>query len=165
MTIYEIIEHLHLSPHPEGGYYREVYRSKGIVPHAALKNAFDGDRNYCTSIYFLLTSDNFSAFHRLKQDEVWHFYAGSPLYIHVINPDGTYQRNELGLDLTTGIAPQFVVPAGRWFASSVKEPNSFSLVGCTVAPGFDFADFEMADRNELMVEYPQHSQIITELTR
>ena len=160
----DIIQKLNLLPHPEGGFYKEVYRSGGIIPQSSISN-FNGNRNYCTSIYFLLTSENFSAFHRIKQDEIWHFYKGSPLFVHVISKDGNYTRHEVGMDLENGQEPQLVVPAGCWFASSVKEENNYSFVGCTVAPGFDFDDFELANRKTLTETYPQHRDIIEKLTR
>lgn len=153
-----------LIPHPEGGFFRETYRSAGVIPAHALP-AFPGQRNYCTAIYFLLTSDNFSAFHRIRQDEVWHFYGGAPLHVHVLDAEGNYTCNEVGMDIGNGATPQLVVPAGCWFASDVKEPDSYSFVGCTVAPGFDFADFELAGRAELIEAHPRHSGIITRLTR
>lgn len=164
----ELVDTYGLLPHPEGGYYKELYRSTQTIAAAALNNNFDGDRNYCTSIYFLLTSANFSGFHRIKQDEVWHFYAGHPLTVHVIDAEGKYSAHVVGFDLAKGIAPQFVVPAGAWFASSVNSvagEEAYSFVGCTVAPGFDFRDFELADRTKLLDTYPQHKEIITALTR
>jgi len=159
-----IISQLNLLPHAEGGYYKEIYRSEGVIPHSSL-DGIDSDRNFCTSIYFLLTSKNYSAFHRIKQDEIWHFYEGSPLYVHVIDKKGNYTRHEIGLDLDAGQTPQLVVPAGCWFGSSVKEEDSYSFVGCTVAPGFDFQDFELAKRSTLTKEYPAHKDIIEKLTR
>lgn len=162
--IENIVRNLNLFEHPEGGFYKEVYRSSGIMSKDTL-DGFDGDRNYCTSIYFLLTSENFSAFHRIKQDEIWHFYEGSPLYVHVIDKEGKYKRNEVGIDIANGQSPQLVVPAGCWFASSVKEKNSYSFVGCTVAPGFDFKDFELATQMNLTKEYPTHKKVINKYTR
>lgn len=162
--INQIVAHLGLSPHPEGGYYKETYRSNQIIPKGSLTD-FSADRNYCTSIYFLLTSENFSAFHRIKQDEIWHFYKGSPLYVHVIYPNGKYVRHEVGMDLSNGQEPQLTVPAGCWFASSVKNENDFSFVGCTVAPGFDFEDFELAEFEVLSNQYPEHKELIKSLTR
>ena len=162
--ITELVDQLDLMPHPEGGFFKEVYRSNQLISQSALAG-FSGDRNFCTSIYFLLTSENFSAFHRIKQDEIWHFYKGSPLLVHVIYPNGRYVCHEVGMHIETGQFPQLTVPAGCWFASSVKEKDSYSFVGCTVAPGFDFDDFELAKEEELMREYPQHSRIISELTR
>lgn len=163
--INELVKKFDLLPHPEGGFYKEVYRSEGVIAQSQLGHQFSGNRNYCTSIYFLLTSANFSGFHRIKQDEVWHFYQGSPLQIHVIHPNGNYELHRIGFDLAQNLTPQFVVPAGAWFASCVENENDFSLVGCTVAPGFDFDDFELAKKNELIAEYPQHANIITQLTK
>ena len=163
--INKLVSSLNLLPHPEGGFYKETYRSNGIINKNALPDYFSGSRNYSTAIYFLLTSDNFSAFHRIKQDEIWHFYQGSPLYVHVIDKHGNYTRYAVGLNIEAGQVPQLVVPAGCWFASSVKEENSYSFVGCTVAPGFDFADFELANYEELASKYPKHRDIIKELTR
>lgn len=159
-----IVKKLNMLPHPEGGFYKEEYRSKGIIPNANLPQ-FNGDRNFCTSIYFLLTSDNFSGFHRIKQDEIWHFYSGSPLAVHVIDLEGKYTKHIIGMDLDKGYLPQLTVPAKCWFASCVVNKNDFSFVGCTVAPGFDFEDFELAKRNELIKEYPEHETIIKQLTR
>ena len=164
-SVKRIVEQLDMLPHPEGGFYKENYRSIGSIPKESMSEGFSGDRSYSTAIYFLLTSDNFSAFHRIKQDEIWHFYGGSPLYVHTIDGTGEYRRYTVGMELSQGESPQLVVPAGCWFASNVKEQNSYSLVGCTVAPGFDFDDFELADKNKLIQRYPEHSVIIDELTR
>ena len=159
-----LVEKLGLQPHPEKAYYKEVYRSEDIIPKSGL-NGFSGDRSFCTSIYFLQTSENFSAFHRIKQDEIWHFYEGASLSVHVIYPDGVYIEHKIGLDLEKGEQPQLVVPAGCWFASSVETESSYSFVGCTVAPGFDFDDFELAIKADLSQEFPQHAKIISKLTR
>jgi uncharacterized protein len=158
------IDHLNLEPHPEGGWYRQTYRAPLTLPHSALPG-YAGDRAASTAIYFLLAGDQFSAFHRLRSDEVWHFYAGSGLIVHIIKPDGEYQQLLLGRNSADGEDFQAVVPAGCWFGSSLRQPDTFALVGCTVAPGFDFADFEIAKRNELTARYPQHRGIIERLTR
>ncbi len=163
--IERIAKQLDLLPHPEGGYYKELYRSQGVIAQDAMPTGFKGPRNFCTSIYFLLTSENFSAFHRIQQDEIWHFYEGSPLTVHVIDLEGNYRAHKVGMDLSKGLQPQLVVPAGCWFASSVETKDGFSFVGCTVAPGFDFEDFELANRTSLSNEYPQHREIIKRLTR
>lgn len=160
MQLQDLVEKYKLLPHPEGGYYREVYRSPDSIPNL---EGFEGERNFLTSIYFVLTSENFSAFHRIKQDELWNYHAGSNLYVHCIYPDGKYDRVEIGLD--GDAVPQFVVPKGIWFASSVKDENAFSFVGCAVAPGFDFRDFELADRDELVKEYPDQEEVIRRFTR
>ncbi len=157
------IEKLQLQPHPEGGYYKETYRSKESI--ASSGNVFPGGRSYSTGIYFMLSTGNFSAFHRIKSDEMWHFYAGKGINIYVIQSNGKLEVIKLGDNPDNGEVFQAIVPAGAWFASRVEEPNSYSLVGCTVAPGFDFQDFKMADRDVLVNSFPQHKELITELTR
>ncbi len=155
------VEKLGLLPHPEGGFYKETYRSKVQGSF----NGFNGDRNVTTGIYFLLTQGNFSAFHRIKSDEIWHFYDGDALEIYWFSPQGDLNTIYLGLDGDKGQLPQAVVPAHCWFASRVVEGGDYALVGCTVAPGFDFQDFELAHRNDLVATYPEHTEIITQLTR
>jgi len=159
------IEKLRLAPHPEGGFFRQTYRSEVVIAREALPKGFAGARAVSTAIYFLLEGKNFSAFHRLRSDEVWHFYAGEPLLVHVIDAEGEYSQLRLGSDPDAGQVFQAVVRAGCWFASHVAGWNSFALVGCTVAPGFDFADFEMGKRAELTARYPQHRELIERLTR
>lgn len=163
-TVKSIVEQLELQDHPEGGFYKEVYRSSGEIPQKVLPEDFDGNRNYCTSIYFLLTSENFSAFHRINQDEIWHFYQGSGLTIHEIDKEGNYIAHRLGNDLSQQ-EPQLTIKARSWFASEVSEPNSFALVGCTVAPGFDFADFELGKADELSDTYPDQADLFSRLCR
>ena len=155
-------KHLELFPHPEGGYYKETYRSSGVV-----KNPYPDaqERNFATAIYFLLVSGNFSAFHRIKQDEIWHFYEGAAIHLHVLDSEGKYELIKIGTDLFNGEVPQYMVKAGDWFASEVSVENSYSLAGCTVSPGFDFADFEMAKTAQLTEQYPEHKLIIDRLTR
>ena len=160
-----MIRNLMLLDHPEGGYYRETYRSRGKISAKDLNPAFRGERNCSTAIYFLLTSDNFSAFHRIRQDEVWHFYEGSNIVLHLLKPDGSYEKVILGPDIARGQHLQYVVEAGIWFSSEVPEPNSYALAGCTVAPGFDFEDFEMAKARELLAQYPGFNDLITRLCR
>jgi uncharacterized protein len=160
-----LIEHLNLQPHPEGGYYKETYRSPGIIPLQCLPPGFSGARHHSTAIYFLLRQGDFSAFHRIKSDEAWHFYDGGTLYIHVIDREGHYQCIRLGRKLEQGERYQFVVPAGAWFASEPAPHSPFVLVGCTVAPGFDFADFEMADARALARNFPQHHSLVGRLCR
>jgi uncharacterized protein len=157
------INHLGLSSHPEGGYYRATYKSELTIARSALPSGYQGDRSASTAIYFLLDGRDFSAFHRIASDEVWHFYAGSSLVVYVIDPEGDYSELHLGDGLDEVF--QAVVKAGCWFASRVKDAAGFALVGCTVAPGFDFADFELAVGAELVAAYPQHRKLIEELTR
>jgi uncharacterized protein len=152
-----------LSPHPEGGYFKENYRSVGLIPGNVLPATFGGERNYSTAIYFLLEKGDFSAFHKISSDEVWNFYAGDPLHVFVIHPDGSLEVIKLGNNIVEEETFQAVVPSGCWFASVPTGP--FSFVGCTVAPGFDFNDFEMANAEILVKEYPQHEQIIRKLCR
>ncbi|GAA4269721.1 cupin domain-containing protein [Hyunsoonleella aestuarii] len=163
--ILKLINNLDLRPHPEGGYFKETYRSSDIITEDNLNDNFQGDRNFSTAIYFLLTSDSFSAFHRINQDEFWHFYKGSSIKLHIISDDGIYSVITIGNNLETGEVPQFVVPAKHWFAAEVIKNDSYSLIGCTVSPGFDFKDFELAERSQLISEFPNHKTEISRLTR
>jgi predicted cupin superfamily sugar epimerase len=165
MKTTEIVVALEMLPHPEGGWYKESYRSTDTISSSCLPKSFNGVRNFSTAIYFLLENGNFSAFHRIKSDEVWHFYAGGPLEIFIIHENGTLEVLTLGSGLNADEKFQQVVPANVWFASRPKQGVSFSLVGCTVSPGFDFNDFELAKQNDLEMEFPQHQTIIHELTR
>jgi uncharacterized protein len=158
------IEKLKLAPHPEGGFYRQTYRADLVLAGEALPPQFAGPRAVSTAIYFLLEGEDFSAFHRLRSDELWHFYIGEPLVVHVIDGNGAYSEIHLGNNPEAGEVLQAVVKAGCWFASRVRDGKSFALVGCTVSPGFDFEDFELAKRAELVKPYPQHRKIIEQLT-
>ena len=162
--IEQIIDLLKLQPHPEGGYFRETYRSTGEIAGENLKG-YEGKRNFATSIYFLLTSDSFSAFHKVIQDETWHFYEGNALKIHMISPQGEYSSVIVGKNLKDGEVFQFTVPGGYWFAAEVIAPNTYALVGCTVAPGFDFRDFTLAKQSELIEKFPKYDSLIKRLTR
>ena len=161
------IERLDLRPHPEGGYYRETYRAAETVAADGLPTRFSGARAFSTAVYFLITRDAFSAFHRIRSDELWHFYAGSAVTLAILDADGagTLVTASLGCDPTRGEAPQVVVPAGAWFAAEIAAAADFALVGCTVAPGFDFADFELGARAGLLRAYPEHRGVIERLTR
>lgn len=150
------IDQLHMQPHPEGGFYAETYRSEGKIKEL--------DRHYSTAIYFLLLEDKFSAFHRIRSDEMWHFYAGSAIEVLVLDKESKLKIHRLGNKPEQGETFQLLVPAELWFASRMLDPSSYGLVGCTVAPGFDFQDFEMARRSELVHQYPQHTEIINCLT-
>lgn len=164
VNVQELIEQLELSRHPEGGWFRETYRSNETVSAASLPERFGGSRAFSTAIYYLLEFGDMSAMHRIKADEIWHFYAGTALLIHCISAAGSYQLLRLGADPAAGERFQVVVPAGCWFGA---EPvaQGFALVGCTVAPGFDFADFEMADAGQLCERYPQHVELIMRMSR
>jgi predicted cupin superfamily sugar epimerase len=165
LTAEEIIQKLNLQEHPEGGYFKETYRSTGEISQDNLEDGYTGIRNYSTAIYFLLTSDNFSAFHRVRQDEFWHFHTGSPLELHMISEAGKCSSVIIGNDLEKDETPQFVVPGGHWFAAAVVDKDSYSLVSCTVSPGFDFDDFELAQRDQLIKHHPEHKEMIERFTR
>ena len=159
------IQKLKLEAHPEGGYFCQTYRSAMTIAREGLPAEFTGARVASTAIYFLLEGKNFSAFHRLRSDEVWHFYAGAPLIMHVIESDAKYFSILLGNDPEAGESFQAVVQAGCWFAAHVADWQSWALVGCTVAPGFEYEDFEIDKREELLKRYPNHQAIIERMTR
>ncbi len=161
----ELIDKLQLEKHPEGGYFKETYRSETLLPESALPSEFSSDRNASTCIYFMLTSDEFSAFHKVNQDEAWHFYLGETITLHRVSHEGEYSQVSIGNDFSQKETPQFVVPAQHWFAAEIKTEDSFALVGCTVAPGFDFEDFNLAEPQKLQQLFPQHIEIIQKLTR
>ncbi len=165
LTATELIKQFHLTAHPEGGYYKETYRSRETIPQNALPKRFSGERNFSTAIYFLLEKGNFSAFHKIQSDECWHFYAGGMLNIYVIHLNGKLETIHLGNDINQGQSFQYIVPAGCWFASEPAQNSEFSFTGCTVAPGFEFTDFELAKADELIKLYPQHTSVIKKLCR
>jgi hypothetical protein len=151
-TAADYIKALALQPHPEGGYFAETYRSDEMIPHDALPSRFRGARSFGTAIYFLLESHHESALHRIQSDEIWHFYDGDPLEIYVIDSVGAATIIRLGRNLENGEVFQAVVPAGNWFGAkpiinAATINAGYVLVGCTVAPGFDFADFELAKQS------------------
>jgi len=165
MTAEDWIGLLELRPHPEGGHFREVYRSTEQIAAACLPERFGGPRCFSTAIYYLLRSGEFSAFHTVQQDEVWHHYDGSSLTIHIVLPTGDYRRQRIGKSNDPDVSPLAVVPGGLLFAASVDDPAGFTLAGCTVAPGFDFADFHMPARAELVARHPHHARLIEQYTR
>jgi len=160
MKAADLVQQLGLQPHPEGGWFRETYRAGETL--TTLPRRFNGTRSISTAIYFLLEAGQCSRLHRIQSDEVWHFYAGDPLIVVEIDPGGDLRTTRLGGD--QGAVYQHVVPAGAWFGAIPAEGGRFALVGCTVAPGFDFADFELADRAALLAEYPAHQDWIRRLT-
>jgi uncharacterized protein len=164
-TSHQLIETYNLQTHPEGGHYTRTYCSTEQIAAAHLPSRFAGDRFISTAIYFLLEGKQFSAFHRIKSDELWHFYTGCGLNIYVLHPTGEGEILKLGNDLRNGFSFQHVVKAGCWFASKPVDENGFGFVGCTVAPGFDFEDFEMGEMGELLKLYPQYKEWIGELCR
>ena len=159
-TYQSLIARFQLRPHPEGGFYRETYRCSELVNEAR----DHGARSASTAILFLLPLGHISALHRIKSDELWHFYAGTPLRVVELTADGTRIDHRLG-GVLDGYACQAVVRAGSWFGAFVDASAGWSLVGCTVAPGFEFADLEMARRETLLAEYPKHRDIIEQLTK
>ena len=161
----QLIQKYNLEPHPEGGWYKQTYKSNEEINAGALPERFGANRAFSTAIYFLLEKGNFSAFHRIRSDECWHFYAGDPLVIYIIEQNGELKIISLGNDLEKGHSFQYVVPANCWFASRPAPGSEHCFVGCTVSPGFEFEDLELADQTELSVMYPQHKSIIKELCR
>ncbi|HZY37711.1 MAG TPA: cupin domain-containing protein [Mucilaginibacter sp.] len=153
------IKHLNLQPHPEGGWYREVFRSANQVVRTNRTDI----KQACTSIYYLLENDDFSGFHRIASDELWYFHKGAPLMIHAIDEEGNYTAHELSDNPTGNLSA--AIRAGLWFASEIPSKVAFTLVSCAVAPGFEFSEFEMAEKERLIKRYPQHSVLLTRLCR
>jgi uncharacterized protein len=153
------IDHLNLQPHPEGGYYKEVFRSDIEV----VRSSSPKTNKACTSIYYLLEAKDFSAFHRIASDEIWYFHKGEPLHIHVIDDDGVHVVNELS-DAPSGSLSIAIEP-GLWFAAEIPLKTGFALASCAVAPGFEFSEFELADKQVLTSLYPQHALVIDKLCR
>ena len=153
------IEHLSLQPHPEGGFYKEFFRSEMEVTRVSSTDK----KQAITSIFYLLEEVDFSGFHRIASDELWYFHKGSPLLIHAIDPDGNYSAHELS-DTPTG-SLSVAIKAGLWFASEIPSKTGFALVSCAVAPGFEFSEFEMAEKQHLVTLYPHLSLTIDRLCR
>jgi uncharacterized protein len=158
------IEKLELEKHPEGGWYREVYLSEDIVPHTGLPSGFRGERSFSTSIYYLLEGDDFSAFHRIKSDEIWHYYSGSSAIEIVMIENNRIKKCILGDDPDRHQKLQIVVPRNTWFAAKLNDYSGYALAGCTVSPGFHYDDFELAD-NHLLKEYNAIKDEIAPLLR
>ena len=161
---YYWIKKLDLKKHPEGGYFKETYRCDETVCADALPKRFSEKKTFCTAIYFLLKGNQVSYFHRLKADELWHFYSGSSLTLHIINKSGNYNKIHMGRDFENGEVFQGIVKHGDWFGATVDDKTSYSLLGCTVSPGFSFNTFEMADKNYLIKIYPEHALIIKKIS-
>ncbi len=159
------VEQFKMQLHPEGGWFKETYRSEEVILKEHLPNRYRDGRSFCTAIYFLLEGEQFSGFHRIKSDEMWHFYAGQALNVYIIDERGELEVVAIGPHIEKGEKFQHVVKAGCWFASRPAMPDTFSFVGCTVAPGFDFEDFELARAAELEKEFPKHKTIINQLCR
>lgn len=151
------IDRLGLLPHPEGGYYREVFRSEKLVNRV---NQI-GSRSALTSIYYLIENEDHSGFHRIASDELWYFHAGAPLHIHVITGSGEHKTRELSDSDTCSLS--LAVDAGQWFAAEIASGQGFTLVSCAVAPGFEFSEFEMAQKEQMFRLYPQHTALLERL--
>jgi uncharacterized protein len=165
MTADEIIKLLDLKPLPEeGGLYRETYRSDETIPNEALPARYGKSKCFCTAIYYLLTPDNFSAIHRVPSEEIFHFYLGDPATMLQLYPDGSTRTVTLGQDIVAGQQLQVVVPRGVWQGAFLNEGGAFALLGTTVAPGFDFTDYESAARAPFIEKYPDRAALITKLT-
>ncbi len=165
ITANEWIEKLKLIPHPEGGYFNEVYRSEEKIKRSGLPQRYEAERNMGTSIYFLLESGQKSFLHKLQSDETWHFYYGCPLKLYIILPNGKRRKIMLGNNIYNGEVLQYTIPKFSWFGAKPKESDSYSLIGCSVYPGFDFEDFELGEREELLKLYPEYENIIKQLTK
>lgn len=158
------IEKLGLQKHPEGGWFKEVYRSEDVVTSNALPKGFSGERNFSTSIYYLLEGDDFSAFHRIKSDELWHYYTGTSC-IEIVWIDGEQiRKSKVGSNIESNEYFQVVIPKNHWFAAHLLSKNGFALVGCTVSPGFNFNDFEMADKS-LIEDFPELKDVFKKLIK
>lgn len=164
IAVEELIELYQLQPHPEGGYFQETYRSDGIIPAQMLPKKFNGDRCYSTAIYFLLPEGTKSRLHRINSDEIWHFYLGGSMTLIQLHEEYGMKEIILGSYVSSGEKLQYVVPAGWWFGSYPNPGSKYSFVGCTVAPGFDFADFEIGERSQLLKTFPNAADIINKLT-
>ncbi len=162
-TAKDFIKQLQMTPHPEGGYFKESYVAEDLISSAELNVNYDDKRKLWTSIYFLLEDGEVSNFHRLKSDEMWYYHAGSPLTVYMITPEGDLITQKLGLNIEKGELPQFLVPKETIFGSAMNE-EGYSLVGCMVAPGFEFRDFELFKRDDLIKQYPQYKDLIIKLT-
>lgn len=159
------IEKLNLQKHPEGGAFSEIYRSDEEISGEALPERFGAGRAFSTSIYFLLKGDEISSFHKIKSDELWHFYDGSSVTIYIIDEGGNLSSKKLGSNLEKGEMFQITVPKNCWFGAEVNDKSSFSLMGCTVSPGFDFRDFELAKRKNMLEEFKNIGALINRLTK
>jgi uncharacterized protein len=158
------IEKLKLMKHPEGGYYNEIYRSDELFSASVLPDRYTGDRAFSTSIYFLLVGKQYSAFHKLRSDEIWHYYDGSSIKVHIITPEQKLEEKILGNNIDEKENLQLVINKNSWFAAELVDKNSFGLIGCTVSPGFDFRDLEIGKRDYLLKKYPEYESIIFKLT-
>ncbi len=163
-TAKQIIAALNMRPHPEGGYFAETHRAAEEIPAEALPPRYTGARVHGTAIYYLLTTETCSRLHRLASEEIYHFYLGDPVKMLWLSPEGRGQCMTLGCDVLAGIRPQIIIPKDTWQGAWLEPGSRFALMGCTVAPGFEYADFEMGDRKTLLAAYPQFRKRILALT-
>lgn len=154
------IQHLDMKPHPEGGFYRETYKSGIEISNSVLPHGFPGPRRLVTSIYYLLRSGEISRLHRLRSDELWYYHFGSSLKIIMINQEGQKTSKILGSRPDRAEHLQILIPAGTIFAAEITEQNSYSVFGCMVSPGFEYQDFELFNKEDLIQAYPKHASII-----
>lgn len=166
LTAEEIIRILNLKPlNPEGGFYRETYRSDEAIPSNLLPSGYNGDRNLTTSIYYLITPDSPSHLHRLLSDEIYHFYLGNPVTLLLLKPDSGSERVILGCEIDKGQSPQIVVERGIWQGLCLQDDEEFALLGTTLSPGFNRNDFEVGKKDELINAYPEERKLIKKLTK
>ena len=162
MNATQLIAQLALTPHQEGGHYRRTYQSQEAI---SLDSRPDNNpRHFSTAIYFLLQAGEFSAWHKLRSEEMWHHYEGESLKIHTINPENRAIETLLLGKLSNGGTPQLIIPRGLWFCAEVAGEHGFTLCGCTVTPGFDFVDFELPQQESLLDAFPEHANIIKRYT-
>ncbi|HKI79374.1 MAG TPA: cupin domain-containing protein [Ignavibacteriaceae bacterium] len=159
------IDKLKLKKHPEGGYYNEIYSAGEIIEADVLPVRYEGARVFSTSIFFLLEGEQISSLHKLKSDEIWHFYDGSTINIYIISSNGKLEKRTLGRNLENDELIQTVIEKNNWFGADLNDKSSYGLIGCTVAPGFDFDDFEIGKREELLKKFPDQKDIILNITK
>jgi predicted cupin superfamily sugar epimerase len=160
----QIIEKFNLEPHPEGGFYKRVFESKSKIRQEYLPPAFTGDRAFLTSIYYVISKGQFSAFHKLKQDEIWHLYSGGPVLVHKIDAKGVLDTVVLGHDYVAGQVPHVEFRPGTVFAAELTPHTDFAFLGCSVSPGFEFSDMQLCPTADLLSKYPSHKDLIVRLS-
>ncbi len=159
------VKHYEMLPHPEGGYYKEIYRSTETINSIGLPSQYCGDRCFATSIYFLLEKNDYSSFHKVLSDEIWNYHDGGTLILKYIDSEGEIITQKLGNNPDNDEKFQVIIPANHWFCAYPENHEIYTLSGCYVAPGFDFADFELAKKLDLLINYPQHAELIQKYTR
>jgi uncharacterized protein len=159
------IKHLNLQPHPEGGFFRETYRSNLVIDHNILPVDYSGNRKLSTSIYYMLRSGEISRLHRLHSDELWYYHLGSSIKIVMIDQEGNKHTKLLGANLEKAEQLQVLIPSGTIFGAELIDSDSFSLLGCMVTPGFEFDDFEIFDKEDLLQAYPKHVDLINKFSK